>query len=168
MNTSLIYKALTGKKWMQESNFDLNANIGEYLIKCGWYTGRKIDSEHIIEAWKADKYKIFNSAIVFVQSFNGLNIAHEAYRGKEKDFSYFNSIKATERIDPVCIFEKYSLKAGSDLLPIGLGYSEHLTYFIDPSFKFMVVMMTIFAKLGIQLIAFLIIFFMKKTLLNCK
>ncbi|WP_426453256.1 hypothetical protein ACPF64_11050 [Acinetobacter sp. KB005] len=59
MNTSLIYKALTGKKWMQESNFDLNANIGEYLIKCGWYTGRKIDSEHIIEAWKADKYKIF-------------------------------------------------------------------------------------------------------------
>ena len=37
---------------MQESNFDLNANIGEYLIKCGWYTGRKIDSEHIREAWK--------------------------------------------------------------------------------------------------------------------
>ncbi|MGE9785855.1 hypothetical protein ACQP6X_07385 [Acinetobacter baumannii] len=32
--------------------------------------------------------------------------------------------------------EEYSLKAGSDLLPIGLGYSEHLTYFIDPSFKF--------------------------------
>ncbi|MFV4888817.1 SUKH-3 domain-containing protein [Acinetobacter baumannii] len=71
---------------MQESNFDLNANIEEYLINCGWYKGRKTDIEHTVEAWKADKYKIFNSAIVFVQSFNGLNIAHEAYRGKEKIF----------------------------------------------------------------------------------
>ncbi|MHC0019162.1 SUKH-3 domain-containing protein [Acinetobacter pittii] len=121
---------------MQESNFDLNANIEEYLINCGWYKGRKTDIEHTVEAWKADKYKIFNSAIVFVQSFNGLNIAHEAYRGKEKDFSYFNSIKATEGIDPAWIIEEYSLKAGNDLLPIGFGYSEHLTYFIDPSFKF--------------------------------
>jgi len=136
VNPSFIYKVLTGKKWMQEFNFDLNANTEEYLINFGWYTGRKIDIERIIEAWKADNYKIFNSAIVFVQSFNGLNIAHEVYRGKEKDFSYFNSIKATEGIDPAWIFEEYSLKAGSDLLPIGLGYSEHLTYFIDPSFKF--------------------------------
>lgn len=148
MNSSLIYKALTGKKWMQESNFDLTANIEGYLINCGWYTGRKIDIEHIIEAWKADKYKIFNSAIVFIQSFNGLNIAHEAYRGKEKDFSYFNSIKATEGIDPAWIFEEYSLKAGSDLLPIGFGYSEHLTYFIDPSFKFYGGYNDYFCKIG--------------------
>ncbi|MDR0067474.1 SUKH-3 domain-containing protein [Acinetobacter sp. 11520] len=54
---------------MQESNFDLNANIEEYLINCGWYKGRKTDIEHTVEAWKADKYKIFNSAIVFVQKF---------------------------------------------------------------------------------------------------
>nr|WP_265586667.1 hypothetical protein [Acinetobacter calcoaceticus] len=32
-----------------------------------------------MDAWKADKYRIFNSAIVFVKSFNGLNIGHEAY-----------------------------------------------------------------------------------------
>lgn len=45
---------------MQESNFDLNANIEEYLINCGWYTGRKIDIERIIETWKADNYKILS------------------------------------------------------------------------------------------------------------
>lgn len=123
----------------------------------------KIDSEHIIEAWKADKYKIFNSAIVFVQSFNGLNIACEAYR--EKVFSYFNSIKATEGIDPAWIFEEYSLKAGSDLLPIGLGYSEHLTYFIDPSFKFYD---DYFCKIGDSVNSFFNNIFYEKTLFNCK
>ncbi|WP_348519968.1 SUKH-3 domain-containing protein [Acinetobacter pittii] len=105
-------------------------------MNCGWYTGRKIDIEYIIEAWKADNYKIFNSAIVFVHIFNGLNIAHEVYRVKEKDFPYFNSIKATEGIDPAWIFEEYSLKVGSDLLSIGLGYSKNLIYFIDQSFQF--------------------------------
>ena len=103
---------------MQKSNFDLNDDIEKYLIQYGWHAERKIDIKSVIETWKADNYRVFDSAIFFVQSFNELNIVHEAYRGKEKDTSCFNSIK------------------GNDLLPIGLGYSEHLTYFIDSSFKF--------------------------------
>ncbi|CAA0285338.1 SUKH-3 domain-containing protein [Acinetobacter baumannii] len=121
---------------MQKSNFDLNDNIEKHLIEYGWYAERKIDIKSVIETWKADNYRVFDSAIFFVQSFNELNIVHEAYRGKEKDSSYFNSIKSTKGIDPAWIFEEYSLKAGNDLLPIGLGYSEHLTYFIDSSYRF--------------------------------
>ncbi|MGQ1593242.1 Uncharacterised protein [Acinetobacter baumannii] len=48
---------------MQKSNFDLNDNIEKHLIEYGWYAERKIDIKSVIEIWKADNYRVFDSAI---------------------------------------------------------------------------------------------------------
>lgn len=114
----------------------LSEDIQNKLIKNGWYKERKVNILDTEYEWKKDGYTVFDSAVIFLESFNNLKITHKAYGTTERDYSIFNSLKAIKGIDPGWILEDYCLKVDTNLLPIGLGYSEHLTYLIDPLYNF--------------------------------
>jgi len=121
---------------MGELVLRLNSEVEKKLEKNGWYKDRNEDLIQTINEWNGDGYKIFDSAKIFLKRFNNLKILHEAYANNNQDYSYFDGIKASRGIDPAWVLEDYSCKVKVDLLPIGLGYGEHLTYFIDPSYNF--------------------------------
>ncbi|MDO7507959.1 SUKH-3 domain-containing protein, partial [Acinetobacter baumannii] len=73
----------------------------------------------------------------------------------------------TKGIAPAWIFEEYSLKVEDDLLPIGLGYSEYLTYFIDSTFKFYGGYDDYFCYIGDSVNSFFNNLFYEKILFNC-
>ena len=48
------------------------------------------------------------------------------------DYSIFDAKKATLEIDASWVFDVYNPKIKSQLVPIGQGYTEHMTYLISP------------------------------------
>ncbi|WP_353172178.1 SUKH-3 domain-containing protein [Acinetobacter rudis] len=147
---------------MSELVLGLDPEVEKKLEKNGWYKARNGDLTQTINQWNDDGYKIFNSAQFFLKSFNNLRVQHEAYASNNQDYSYFDGIKASRGIDPAWVLEDYFCKVKVDLLPIGLGYSEHLTYFIDPSGNFYGGYDDYFCKIGDSINSFFDNIFFKK------
>ncbi|EEY5432553.1 TPA: SUKH-3 domain-containing protein, partial [Escherichia coli] len=68
----------------------------------------------------------------FLSEFGGLIVRHESYSDpNEYDKSDFDPIKAAGWIDSKWITEVYEPLVNKRLCPVGVGFSEHMTYFIS-------------------------------------
>lgn len=102
------------------------AKLAEY----GWQPSRNIAPQHAILAWEQDGYSAFQAGVHFIQSFNGITLKHRSWDGKAEDESYFDSVLATQGFDRLWALEVYQPLIGKKLLPVGQGYSRHLSYLI--------------------------------------
>ncbi|MDO1511026.1 MULTISPECIES: SUKH-3 domain-containing protein [unclassified Neisseria] len=113
------------------SKFYLSAKIQNLLRKDGWYPDRKIDISHFENILNENNgYEINQFSKEFLRSFGNIKIHHDSYRGNGKDYSIFSPDLAIANLPYVK--EEYIKVINSSLCPIGVGYSEHLTYFLNP------------------------------------
>jgi hypothetical protein len=96
----------------------------------GWHPQRKVSANKYISDWKNEGYRIFPQASEFSESFGGIKISHPAYSGNGADESSFDPSMATRRLDRSWVVEVYEKLADELLLPVGQGYSGHLTFLI--------------------------------------
>ncbi|MGJ7555630.1 SUKH-3 domain-containing protein [Variovorax sp. RB3P1] len=110
--------------------YQLNPKLTSALGRFGWNSARKIETNQFASDWKKDGYKIFREALDFAGSFGGIKLVHPAYSGELSDESHFDPSAATRRLDRAWVVEDYERLAGEVLIPIGQGYSGHLTFLI--------------------------------------
>ncbi|MCD0493619.1 SUKH-3 domain-containing protein [Chromobacterium violaceum] len=112
-------------------NYCFIPTVESVLIKNGWHPDRKVPIQNIILTWKNEGYNIFQEALDFIQNLDGITFKHPSKSGESEDESCFNSILATKGFDRLWAIEVYEPLIGKKLLPIGQGYSRHLTYLMS-------------------------------------
>lgn len=100
------------------------------LQRHGWRDDRDVEVGAIQRAWEHDGYRVFASGLRFARAFAGLRLRHRSWSGADTDESRFDPILAIARFDRAWASERYESAARQRLLPIGQGYSAHLTYLI--------------------------------------
>jgi hypothetical protein len=110
--------------------FEFNVETAGWLKKNGWSPTRKINAKNHISKWKDDGYDVFALGIEFAKSFAGINLPHPSFNRISQDKSFFDPVVATRRFNRLWAVEVYEGLAGQKLLPVGQGYSEHLTYLL--------------------------------------
>ena len=101
------------------------------LKKFGWFENREINDDSAIMQWKKDGYVIFPVGIEVYKSFGEIEITHLDQDSVNEEMSDFKAIDAAWRIDPLWVHDLYENLAKSKLLPIGQGYSRHITYLLS-------------------------------------
>jgi len=91
---------------------------------------RKVETSQYISDWREGGYQIFAQALEFAESFGEITLLHPAYSGGVSDESCFDHSAATRRLDRAWVVEDYERLAKEILVPVGQGYSGHLTYLI--------------------------------------
>ena len=113
------------------AKFYLSTKIQNLLRKDGWYPDRKIDISHFEHILNDDNgYEINQFSKKFLINFGNLTVHHDSYRGDSNDYSIFSPDLAIANLPYAK--EEYINIANSSLCPVGVGYSEHLTYFLSP------------------------------------
>ncbi|MBC1567287.1 hypothetical protein HCJ20_00005 [Listeria sp. FSL L7-1425] len=70
----------------------------------------------------------------FLRNLGGLIITHEAYSDiNEMDVSEFDLSKPTAWLDPKWVNECYEDIIKEKLCPVGVGFSEHMAFFVSES-----------------------------------
>lgn len=113
----------------------LSQEVSKILREQGWKPNANHNIMAVKECWKMENYSITESGIIFMKNFSGFKLIHDAYSGQSKDYSIFDGIKATQEIDSIWVTEDYQKRIKKNLLPIGLGYSEHFTFFIAEDYS---------------------------------
>lgn len=113
------------------TKFHLSKKIQDLLRKDGWYPDREINIDHFEEIINGDNgYEINPFSKNFLRNFGNLRITHDSYRGNGQDYSIFSPKLAIANLPYVR--ENYLIITNTSLCPVGVGYSEHLTYFLSP------------------------------------
>ncbi|QWF15012.1 SUKH-3 domain-containing protein [Lysobacter capsici] len=107
-----------------------DAETRAVLQRHGWRGERSVATDAIQRAWQDDGYDVFAGGLRFARSFAGLRLRHPSWSGADGDESVFDPILASARFDRAWASERYQPAAKQRLLPIGQGYSAHLTYLI--------------------------------------
>lgn len=108
-------------------NFEFSAQVSKVLRDSGWYHGRKVDIAHYLSAWRQAGYSPKGRVLEFTASFAGLKIVHDGYKIGISE-SVFDPLLALNTAAPARVKEDYSVWAGCHLTPVGVAYSEHMTY----------------------------------------
>ena len=112
-------------------SFYFSSPVRELLYRDGWRPNRRININHFGNIISSDDGYVLDSfSRSFLCNFGNLEIHHEKYRGSGKDSSIFSPNLALAN-SPI-MREEYSEITKSSLCPVGVGYSEHLTYFLSP------------------------------------
>ncbi|EAD9708954.1 hypothetical protein AF112_00935 [Listeria monocytogenes] len=70
----------------------------------------------------------------FLSNLGGLIITHEAYSDiNDMDVSVFDPSKLTAWLDPTWGKECYEVIIKEKLCPVGVGFSEHMVFFVSES-----------------------------------
>ncbi|WP_082107257.1 SUKH-3 domain-containing protein [Chromobacterium vaccinii] len=112
-------------------NYKFTRQTMDVLIKHGWSPNRAISTQGIISTWKNEGYEIFQEALDFIKTLDGITFKHTSRSGESEGESCFDSILATKGFDRLWAIEVYEPIIGKKLIPIGQGYSRHLTYLIS-------------------------------------
>ena len=113
----------------------LSQDVRKILHEQGWKPNTNHTISDVKEIWKQKKYSVSESGIIFMKNFSGFKLIHDSYSGQSKDYSIFDGIKATQGIHSSWVTDDYQQRINKNLIPIGLGYSEHLTYFIAEDYS---------------------------------
>jgi len=113
-------------------NHITNKQVMSVLLQNGWHYGRKENIDKYIKCLSIKKYFVNEIICDFLSEFGGLIVRHESYSDpNEYDKSDFDPIKAAGWIDSKWITEVYEPLVNKRLCPVGVGFSEHMTYFIS-------------------------------------
>lgn len=111
--------------------YQFDAKLISILERSGWHPMRKVKTSQYASDWKKEGYQIFRQALEFAESFGGITLVHPAYSGYgASDESLFDPSAATRRLDRAWVIEDYEGLANEVLIPVGQGYSGHLTFLI--------------------------------------
>ncbi|WP_227106711.1 SUKH-3 domain-containing protein [Chromobacterium rhizoryzae] len=111
--------------------YEFTPEIEAKLIEYGWHPSRFTNNSKTLSIWKNEGYDIFQEGLNFINSFNGIILKHSSRSGEFEDESCFDGALAAEGFDRLWAIEVYEPIIGKKLLPIGQGYSRHLTYLIS-------------------------------------
>jgi len=111
-------------------NYEFNEELVSALQRAGWDSRRRVKTSSYVADWKREGYAIFPAALLFAENFGGTVLKHPGYSGEGLDESCFDPSAASRRLDPIWVAKDYRLLAGEDLIPVGQGYSGHLTYLL--------------------------------------
>jgi hypothetical protein len=111
-------------------NYEFNGELVSALQRAGWDSRRRVKTSSYVADWKREGYTIFPAALVFAENFGGFLLKHPGYNGEGSDESCFDPSAASRRLDRVWVVEDYQVLAGEELIPVGQGYSGHLTYLL--------------------------------------
>lgn len=103
------------------------------LQETGWYAARKMDIRLCVDAWQKNGYEVFDAGSEFASRFLHANMVHPAYSGAGRDSSNFDVLEAMRKFNRAWASERYEAWAKEKLLPIGRGYSGHLTLLMGES-----------------------------------
>ena len=111
-------------------SFYFSSPVRELLYRDGWRPNRRININQVENIISSDDGYVLDSfSRNFLCNFGNLEIHHDQYRGNGKDSSIFSPNLALAN-SPI-MREEYSEITKSSLCPVGVGYSEHLTYFLS-------------------------------------
>ena len=113
------------------TTIQLSEKLIEIFNQNAWQSQQLTELSALTSLWRKNKYAISDAALDFVKHFDGFHLNHQAYRSAEVDYSIFDAKKATLEIDASWVFDVYNPKIKSQLVPIGQGYAEHMTYLIS-------------------------------------
>ncbi|PHM46769.1 SUKH-3 domain-containing protein [Xenorhabdus miraniensis] len=113
--------------------YSFNNAIKEQLLISGWFPNRSINIDKYLSVLEVKGYHIHHYALNFLRNLGGLQIEHEAYADPtDIDVSNFTPIKPADWLDPLWV-EHYENIIEKRLCPIGIGFSEHMTFFLSES-----------------------------------
>jgi hypothetical protein len=103
-----------------------NDFIKEYLKKFGWYKGRKVNIDNIIQYFVEYEMNTFKKGLDFLEEFSGLNILIN--NSMSNSIIEIDSLKGIENSAYLEDIESYfKIK----LMPIGYWKSTNRTLYID-------------------------------------
>lgn len=117
--------------WKSKINYKLAHQKKEVLVTHNWGSNRAISIRDIISAWRNEGYEIFQAALDFIKTLDGITFKYPSKSGESEDESCFDSILTTKGFDLLWAIEVYEPLIEKKLLPIGQGYSRHLIYLMS-------------------------------------
>jgi len=111
-------------------NYEFNGELVSALQRAGWDSKKRGGTSSYVADWKREGYAIFPAALLFAETFGGTVLKHPGYNGEGLDESCFDPSAACRRLDRVWVVEDYQALAEEELIPVGQGYSGHLTYLL--------------------------------------
>lgn len=111
-------------------------NMAGILRSGGWFPGRAIDIRSYVDVCESEGYEVNLFAREFMTCYGGLTLTHSSYAGDEDDYSIFDPkiAIATVFYERTESYRKLSIN-NERLCPVGVGFSEHLVYFVGESGK---------------------------------
>lgn len=102
------------------------------LKSSGWKPCRKVDTNKFVKILEAEGYTVYNSVLIFLESFGNLRIVFPSlFKDENFDTITFNIEKAVKEISHDWILEEYSERVGTKLCLIGQGFSNHMSLSMD-------------------------------------
>jgi hypothetical protein len=111
-------------------NYEFNEELVSALQRAGWDSRRRVRTSSYVADWKREGYAIFPAALLFAETFGGTVLKHLGYSGEGLAESCFDPSAASRRLDRAWVVEDYQVLAEEELIPVGQGYSGHLTYLL--------------------------------------
>ncbi|EMS8291124.1 SUKH-3 domain-containing protein [Salmonella enterica] len=109
-----------------------NKQVMRVLSQNGWRYDRKENIDKYIKYLSIRGYFVNENICNFLAEFGDLIIKHESYSDpNEYDKSDFDPIKAADWLDLKWVTEVYEPLINKRLCPVGVGFSEHMTYFFS-------------------------------------
>ncbi|MBD2806990.1 SUKH-3 domain-containing protein [Xenorhabdus sp. ZM] len=113
-----------------------NHEIKETLFISGWRPNRSINIDYYLSVLEEKGYYVHRNTKNFFRQLSGIRIEHEAYSDPtDIDVSDFTPTKLVDWLDPLWM-EYYENIIGDRLCPIGIGFSEHIIFFLSESGRF--------------------------------
>ena len=93
----------------------MNKIINNILIQSGWFNGRKVPINDIVNYWKNKKYTLYPNQISFIEEFNNLKLRFKNIN----NHNYTININPLVNDIPLFALKKYIEYANADLVCFG-------------------------------------------------
>lgn len=114
-----------------------DSHVARILAKSGWFPARNVEASHYLSLLESKGYVLNKNASNVLRNMGGLILTHESYSNPEEtDVTEINPAKPSDWLDPKWVHEVYEKIAQDTLCPVGLGFSEHMVFFISSLGKF--------------------------------
>ena len=93
----------------------MNKIINNILIQSGWFNGRKVPINDIVNYWKNKKYTLYPNQISFIEEFNNLKLRFKNIN----NHNYTININPLVNDIPLFALKKYIAYANAELVCFG-------------------------------------------------
>ncbi|MBD5142490.1 MAG: hypothetical protein HDT22_02600 [Ruminococcus sp.] len=105
--------------------------VNDILVKGGWFEGRKVPIDDVINYWKKEKYPLYPDQINFIQEFHNLGLRFHNINGHQ----YHIEIDPLSNGVPSWALKKYIKYANANLVYFGEVVCQDTFLFITQDSK---------------------------------
>ena len=109
----------------------MNKIINDILIQSGWFEGRKVPIDDVINHWKNRKYPLYPNQINFIEEFHNLKFSFKNINNHR----YIIDINPLRNDVPLWALKKYIEYVGANLVCFGEVVSQNTFLFITQDAK---------------------------------